>query len=97
MRTYFTALFAVMLALAVPAVMWAQPGSDAIDLAVPSDYRIAGITVLGAEYTDVQAVKLFSGLQVGDEVVIVSIEAGGVARGGELCAGTGAEDKTNGN
>ena len=70
MRTYFTALFAVMLALAVPTVMWAQPGSDALDLAVPSDYRIAGITVLGAEFTDVQAVKLFSGLQVGDEVVI---------------------------
>ena len=39
-----------------------------LDLAVPSDYRIAGITVLGAEFTDVEAVKLFSGLQVGDEV-----------------------------
>ena len=49
---------------------WAQPGSDAVDLAVPSDYRIAGVTVLGAEFTDVQAVKLFSGLQVGDEVTI---------------------------
>ena len=70
MRTYFTALFATLTALVVPAVMSAQPGSDALELAVPSDYRIAGITVLGAEYTDVQAVKLFSGLQVGDEVVI---------------------------
>lgn len=70
MRTYFTALFATLMALAIPAVTWAQPGSDALDLAVPSDYRIAGITVLGAEYTDVQAVKLFSGLQVGDEVII---------------------------
>lgn len=48
----------------------AQPGTGSIDLAVPSDYRIAGLTVLGAEYTDVQAVKLFSGLQVGDEITI---------------------------
>jgi len=41
-----------------------------IDYAAPLNYRIAGITVLGAEYTDVQAVKLFSGLQEGDEITI---------------------------
>ena len=50
--------------------IWAQPGGSTVDLKVPSEYRIAGITVLGADYTDVQAVKLFSGLQVGDEVLI---------------------------
>ncbi len=43
---------------------------ESINLAVPSDYRIAGITVLGAEFTDVQAVKLFTGLRVGDEITI---------------------------
>ena len=41
-----------------------------IDYAAPLNYRIAGITVLGAEFTDVQAVKLFSGLQEGDEITI---------------------------
>ena len=50
--------------------VWAQPAETSLDLAVPSDYRIAGLTVLGAEFTDAQAVKLFSGLQVGDEVTI---------------------------
>ena len=50
--------------------LWAQPGSSTVDLKVPSEYRIAGLTVLGADFTDVQAVKLFSGLQIGDEVLI---------------------------
>ena len=52
------------------SALWAQPGISTVDLKVPSEYRIAGITVLGADFTDVQAVKLFSGLQVGDEVLI---------------------------
>ena len=54
----------------IAAGLRAQPGTGNVDLAVPSDYRIAGLTVLGADYTDVQAVKLFSGLQVGDEITI---------------------------
>jgi outer membrane protein insertion porin family len=33
-------------------------------------YRVAGLTVLGAEYTDVQAIKLFSALQIGDEIAV---------------------------
>ncbi len=41
-----------------------------IDYAAPLNYRIAGITVLGSEFTDVQAIKLFSGLQEGDEITI---------------------------
>ncbi|MFM1932410.1 MAG: outer membrane protein assembly factor BamA [Bacteroidota bacterium] len=41
-----------------------------IDYSNPREYKIAGITVTGARYTDVQAIKLFSGLQVGDEVLL---------------------------
>ncbi len=33
-------------------------------------YTLAGLTVLGAEYTDAQAVKLFSALQIGQELTI---------------------------
>ena len=41
-----------------------------IDLSLTSTYKIAGLTVLGAEHTDVQAIKLFSSLQVGQEIDI---------------------------
>ena len=44
--------------------VWAQPAETSLDLAVPSDYRIAGLTVLGAEFTDVQAVKLFNNSKI---------------------------------
>ena len=43
---------------------------NAVDYGAPAKYRIAGITVSGAVYTDVQAIKLFSGLQDGDEIMI---------------------------
>ena len=43
---------------------------ELIDLSVPRKYTIAGLTVLGAEHTDVQAIKLFSSLQVGQEIDI---------------------------
>jgi outer membrane protein insertion porin family len=43
---------------------------ETIDYSAPLEYRIAGLTVLGAVYTDVQAIKLFSGLQEGDEIMI---------------------------
>ena len=33
-------------------------------------YTLAGLTVIGAEYTDAQAVKLFSALQIGQELTI---------------------------
>jgi outer membrane protein insertion porin family len=42
----------------------------AVDYANPRSYRIAGLTVVGAEYSDVQAIKLFSGLQEGQEITI---------------------------
>ena len=33
-------------------------------------YTIAGLTVIGADYTDAQAVKLFSALQIGQEITL---------------------------
>jgi len=35
-----------------------------------SKYTIAGLTVIGADYTDAQAVKLFSALQIGQEITL---------------------------
>ena len=43
---------------------------NSVDYAAPLEYRIAGITVMGAKYTDVQAIKLFSGLQEGEQIMI---------------------------
>jgi outer membrane protein insertion porin family len=49
----------------------AQTDPDPVlDLSISQQYRIGGITVLGADYTDVQAVKLFSALQVGAGISI---------------------------
>lgn len=41
-----------------------------VDYDNPKTYKIAGITVVGAEYTDPQTVKLFAALQSGMEVSI---------------------------
>ena len=57
-----------LLAVTVPA--WGQSDEGPINMSLNSTYRVAGLTVLGAEYTDVQAVKLFSALQVGTEIEI---------------------------
>lgn len=35
-----------------------------------SSYTLGGLTVLGAEFTDAQAIKLFSALQIGQEITI---------------------------
>lgn len=48
----------------------AQTSNQVIDLSYPQTYRIAGLTVLGAEYIDVQAIKLFSALQIGNSITI---------------------------
>ncbi len=48
----------------------AQITDQVIDLDYAQTYRIAGLTVLGAEYIDVQAVKLFSALQIGNTITI---------------------------
>lgn len=42
--------------------------STAVD--IDKKYTLAGLTVLGADYTDAQAVKLFSALQIGQELSI---------------------------
>lgn len=44
--------------------------TDPINYMDPSKYKIAGITVIGSEYTDPLAIKLFSGLQEGKEINI---------------------------
>jgi outer membrane protein insertion porin family len=66
--------YRLILALLFMAIAQAGAGQTVIgnqvDYAAPLNYRIAGITVSGAQYTDVQAIKLFSGLQEGDEVTI---------------------------
>lgn len=63
--------FLVLLPLLVAQGLHGQAliGSG-IDYSSPAKYRIAGITVVGTEYTDPQAIKLFSGLQEGDEIMI---------------------------
>ena len=44
--------------------------TEVLDLSMSQEYRIGGITVVGAEFTDVQAIKLFSALQVGATITI---------------------------
>lgn len=67
MRTLLTVI-AFLLCLNASAQVTRM--GDVIDYSRPTDYTIAGITVTGSEYTDVQAVKLFSGLQVGQTVTV---------------------------
>ncbi|NND77231.1 MAG: outer membrane protein assembly factor BamA [Flavobacteriales bacterium] len=40
------------------------------DFKTPKEYVIGGISVIGAETTDVQAIKLFSGLSVGEKITV---------------------------
>ena len=60
----------LLVLLVAPLSGQAQTSEPILDLSIPQNYRIAGLTVLGAEYTDVQAVKLFSALQVGNTITI---------------------------
>ncbi len=55
-------------------------GNSNIDYAEPRKMKIAGITVLGAEFTDPQAIKLFAGLQVGQELMIPGDEIADAVR-----------------
>lgn len=48
----------------------AQTGRATFDTGVPTEYEIGGITVSGTVSTDPNAVKLFTGLQVGDKVTV---------------------------
>jgi outer membrane protein insertion porin family len=56
----------VVLGLAAGAISIAQ--GPTVENA--STYTLGGLTVLGADYTDAQAVKLFSALQIGQELNI---------------------------
>jgi len=57
--------------IALFVLVFIQLGSMAqFDLSKPKEYTIGGITVLGAESTDVQAIKLFAGLKEGDIILI---------------------------
>lgn len=50
----------------------AQPTKigESFDFSTPRTLTIAGITVTGVEFTDIQTIKLFSGLQEGEEIMI---------------------------
>ncbi|HRF80198.1 MAG TPA: outer membrane protein assembly factor BamA [Flavobacteriales bacterium] len=48
----------------------AQTNQPVMDAAVPLEYEIGGITVSGTKTTDPNAIKLFTGLQVGDKVTV---------------------------
>jgi outer membrane protein insertion porin family len=64
MRALLSLLLLLQLALAI-----AQTG-PAMDYGYPEEYEIGGITVSGTLATDPNAVKLFTGLQVGDKVTV---------------------------
>jgi outer membrane protein insertion porin family len=66
MRALLTT-FLLLTALTITAQVGGQPVMDA---AVPLEYEIGGITVSGTKSTDPNAVKLFTGLQVGDKVTV---------------------------
>jgi len=68
---------AILFALSVIASLFVAPSLQAqvelgttIDYAEPRKMKVAGITVMGAEYTDAQAILLFCGLKVGQEIMI---------------------------
>ncbi|MCB0760645.1 MAG: outer membrane protein assembly factor BamA [Flavobacteriales bacterium] len=62
----------IMLLVCASGTIWSQPTKlgSSFDYLVPREYTIAGISVTGAKFTDVQAIKLLSGLQVGDEITV---------------------------
>lgn len=66
-----------MFVLALLASLFVAPSmqsqvelGSSIDYAEPRKMKVAGITVMGAEYTDAQAILLFCGLKVGQEIMI---------------------------
>ena len=65
----FVIAFLASLFIAPAAQAQVELGST-IDYAEPRKMKVAGITVMGAEYTDAQAILLFCGLKVGQEIMI---------------------------
>lgn len=66
MRTIL-ALLLLLIGIRVAAQVESGP---VMDPAVPLEYEIGGITVSGTKSTDPNAVKLFTGLQVGDKITV---------------------------
>ena len=56
----------IWLAAALPGTIGAQ--------STPQRYTLAGLSVVGAEHTDVQAIKLFSALEVGSSIEVPGIK-----------------------
>ena len=63
-------VFFLLLIQVAPLTAQVSSIGKSVDYSRPGTYKIAGITVLGAEFTDVQAIKLFAGLQTGDEITV---------------------------
>ena len=59
-----------LIAILLCAVGSAQTDESYMDPAVAQEYEIGGITVSGTKTTDANAVRLFTGLQVGDKLTI---------------------------
>ncbi len=68
--TRYLVLFCLLLIQVVPLSAQVSSIGKSVDYSRPGTYRVAGITVIGAEYTDVQAIKLFAGIQTGDDITV---------------------------
>lgn len=66
-------LFALFTALFLSSLTaFAQPSKigGTIDYQTPRTYTVAGLSVTGVQFADVQAIKLISGFQIGSEITI---------------------------
>ena len=68
--TRFLLVFILLLIQVAPLTAQVSSIGKSVDYGRPATYRVAGITVVGAEYTDVQAIKLFAGIQTGDDITV---------------------------
>jgi outer membrane protein insertion porin family len=69
-RTIAFVLALIASLVVTPALKAQVELGSTIDYAEPRKMKVAGITVMGAEYTDAQAILLFCGLKVGQEIMI---------------------------
>jgi len=69
-RTFLFALVVIASLFVSPDIHAQVELGSTIDYAEPRKMKLAGITVMGAEYTDAQAILLFCGLKVGQEIMI---------------------------
>jgi outer membrane protein insertion porin family len=69
-RTILFVLSLIASIFVAPALQAQVELGTTIDYAEPRKMKIAGITVMGAEYTDAQAILLFCGLKTGQEIMI---------------------------